>query len=327
MPHEEKNTAIQLSLKTLESIYPKFVECFDFSIEDIAKAMTFSIRAFYPEYIKEERGHHNNFENSSNNIITQHYPKFEEFFFQHDKFVTLKFPSCETFEKVQNFLESYNFDPATENAMWVMFYIYSEQEIIEETSIDWNYENIDWNYYEYKTKIEPDFLKLYDFIKRHEKGQRNEPIRIICGNDNMKLDNHSNWFWIRLKEYLENHLEEESKEHTSEKIKNLKGKAGAKEDRDTNRIIYQLYLFLKDHPRFQGQKKISNSICEFILKALKVIPRHENFPPFTIPVTIEATRTRISDLLKGRNIRSKRNENLSLPNIRFSTDFIQKEYW
>lgn len=364
MSQKEKFIIARVPLKNLESIYPKFVECFDFSFEDLTNAMIFSITTSYPEYIEEKRVYSNP-ENRDNYIIEQRYPKLEDFFFQENKHIVLRFPSCEALEKVNNFIKKHEFDPVTETALWVMFYIYGECERIPVLTypFDWNYENIDWNYYNYKTKIEPDFLRLYHFIKRlerekekmkeeekrmllqqqkkqkdkntkeeaEEQQEQNETIRITFNKTSIKLDNHSNWFWIHLKEYLENHLEEEVKENITEKLKNLKGKAGAKEDRDTNRIIYQLYTFLKDHPKFKSGRGISNSICEFIMEALEVIPRPKPFPEFYIPVSTETMRTRIFDLTKengkGKSIRSKRNENLNSKNIKISTDFIQKSYW
>ena len=362
MPQEEEKTTRQVSLKNLEPIYRKFVECFDFNVADLVNAMTRSIDVFYPESIEEKRVYSNP-ENRDDYIIEQRYPKLEDFFFQENKHIALRFPSCEALEKVNNFIKKHEFDPVTATALWVMFYIYGECERTPELTypFDWNYENIDWNYYNYKTKIEPDFLRLYHFIKRlerekekmkkeeekrmllqqqkdkntkeeaEEQQEQNETIRITFNKTSIKLDNHSNWFWIHLKEYLENHLEKEAKKNITEKLKNLKGKAGAKEDRDTNRIIYQLYTFLKDHPKFKSGKRISNSICEFIMEALEVIPRPEPFPEFYIPVSTETMRTRIFDLTKedgkGKSIRSKRNENLNSRNIKISTDFIPKSYW
>ena len=49
MPQEEEKTTRQVSLKNLEPIYRKFVECFDFNVADLVNAMTRSIDVFYPE--------------------------------------------------------------------------------------------------------------------------------------------------------------------------------------------------------------------------------------------------------------------------------------
>lgn len=49
MPQEEEKTTRQVSLKNLEPIYRKFVECFDFNVADLVNAMTRSIDVFYPD--------------------------------------------------------------------------------------------------------------------------------------------------------------------------------------------------------------------------------------------------------------------------------------
>ena len=46
MPQEEEKTTRQVSLKNLEPIYRKFVECFDFNVADLVNAMTRSIDVF-----------------------------------------------------------------------------------------------------------------------------------------------------------------------------------------------------------------------------------------------------------------------------------------
>ena len=123
MPQEEEKTTRQVSLKNLEPIYRKFVECFDFNVADLVNAMTRSIDVFYPESIEEKRVYSNP-ENRDDYIIEQRYPKLEDFFFQENKHIALSFPSCEALEKVNNFLTKHEFDPVTETALWVMFYIY-----------------------------------------------------------------------------------------------------------------------------------------------------------------------------------------------------------
>ena len=100
MPQEEEKTTRQVSLKNLEPIYRKFVECFDFNVADLVNAMTRSIDVFYPESIEEKRVYSNP-ENRDDYIIEQRYPKLEDFFFQENKHITLSFPSCEALEKVR----------------------------------------------------------------------------------------------------------------------------------------------------------------------------------------------------------------------------------
>ncbi|MFR4037946.1 MAG: hypothetical protein ACLTZT_09240 [Butyricimonas faecalis] len=90
MPQEEEKTTRQVSLKNLEPIYRKFVECFDFNVADLVNAMTRSIDVFFTVSIEVKRVYSNPL-NRVDFIFEQRYPKLEDFFFQENKHITLSF--------------------------------------------------------------------------------------------------------------------------------------------------------------------------------------------------------------------------------------------
>lgn len=127
----------------------------------------------------------------------------------------------------------------------VMYRKYQNDELYTD-AIQWS-ENLPY----YLTKVRPDMLKLYTFIQKtvvHKKPPI-KPITLICGNEDVVLDNSCYWLSGLFLEYLQIYLGVDSLEEAEQELKEkYTAKKGRKADNPTfNLIMMGTSRLLKQH--------------------------------------------------------------------------------
>lgn len=116
----------------------------------------------------------------------------------------------------------------------VMYRKYQNEELYTD-AIQWS-ENLPY----YLTDVRPDMLKLYTFIQKAvvQKKPPINPVKLICGNEDIVLDNSCYWMSGLFLEYLQIYLGVDSLEEAEQELKEkYTAKKGRKADNPTFNLI------------------------------------------------------------------------------------------
>lgn len=151
----------------------------------------------------------------------------------------------------------------------VMYYKYQNNELYTD-AIQWS-ENLP----DYLTEVRPDMLKLYAFIQKAvvQKKPPIKPITLICGNEDVVLDNSCYWLSGLFLEYLQIYLGVGSLEEAEQELKEkYAAKKGRKTDNPTfNLIMVGTSRLLKQHSTL----KTKSEQLRFNLKYLELLGFYE----------------------------------------------------
>ena len=320
---EEKIGCFAFDGENLKEILPVLKKHFHVSIVHIQGLLQWCEDTFYDEEAKKARQDGNNTDALDCRV---------KFFIDENKKVYVPFQ--ESFcNKIQAFFsneENLIKEDNQETILCLMFYIYSGAFLEPDP-----YELFrDDNYMFFYSSVRPDMLKLYKFLhascprfkrwrddyKKHPTvkwtnfpSEASKEIIISYGKHQVKLENDDEWFLQHLTEYITKYLKENSIEEVNEELEGYKRPAGAKLEKDFNRIVLQLYHFLQDEtPYHSPGGKITDKICVFITRFLEIlgyltivppeeefdVPRDEAKKKKTLRNWIGYTRSRITDNLK-----------------------------
>lgn len=127
----------------------------------------------------------------------------------------------------------------------VMYNKYQKNELYTD-AIQWS-ENLPY----YLTDVRPDMLKLYTFIQKAvvQKKPPIKPVKLICGNEDIVLDNSYYWLSGLFLEYLQIYLGVDSLEEAEQELKEkYAAKKGRKADNPTfNLIMVGISRLLKQY--------------------------------------------------------------------------------
>lgn len=133
--------------------------------------------------------------------------------------------------------EDYKQEDTTYNVLAivsVMYRKYQNEELYTD-AIQWS-ENLPY----YLTDVRPDMLKLYTFIQKAvvQKKPPINPVKLICGNEDIVLDNSCYWLSGLFLEYLQIYLGVDSLEEAEQELKEKYiAKKGRKADNPTFNLI------------------------------------------------------------------------------------------
>lgn len=127
----------------------------------------------------------------------------------------------------------------------VMYHKYQKGELYTD-AIQWS-DNLPY----YLTDVRPEMLKLYQFIQKAvvQKKPPVKPIKLICGNEDVILDNSCYWLSGLFLEYLQIYLGVDSLEEAEQELQEkYTAKKGRKADNPTfNLIMVGASRLLKQH--------------------------------------------------------------------------------
>lgn len=144
----------------------------------------------------------------------------------------------------------------------VMYRKYQNEELYTD-AIQWS-ENLPY----YLTDVRPDMLKLYQFIQKAvvQKKPPIKPITLICGNEDIVLDNSCYWLSGLFLEYLQIYLGVDSLEEAEQELKEkYAAKKGRKADSPTfNLIMVGTSRLLKQHSTLKTKSEQLRLILDYL---------------------------------------------------------------
>lgn len=161
--------------------------------------------------------------------------------------------------------EEYKQDDTIYNALAivsVMYRKYQNDELYTD-AIQWS-ENLPY----YLTKVRPDMLKLYTFIQKAvvQKKPPIKPITLVCGNEDVVLDNSCYWLSRLFLEYLQIYLGIDNLEEAEQELKEkYTAKKGRKADNPTfNLIMVGTSRLLKQHSTLKTKSEQLRLILDYL---------------------------------------------------------------
>lgn len=144
----------------------------------------------------------------------------------------------------------------------VMYCKYQNNELYTD-AIQWS-ENLP----DYLTDVRPDMLKLYTFIQKAvvQKKPPIKPIKLICGNEDIVLDNSYYWLSGLFLEYLQIYLGVDTLEEAEQELKEkYAAKKGRKADNATfNLIMVGTSRLLKQHSTLKAKSEQLRLILDYL---------------------------------------------------------------
>lgn len=144
----------------------------------------------------------------------------------------------------------------------VMYRKYQNDELYTD-AIQWS-ENLPY----YLTKVRPDMLKLYTFIQKAvvQKKPPINPVKLICGNEDIVLDNSCYWMSGLFLEYLQIYLGVDSLEEAEQELKEkYTAKKGRKADNPTfNLIMVGTSRLLKQYSTLKTKSEQLRLILDYL---------------------------------------------------------------
>lgn len=144
----------------------------------------------------------------------------------------------------------------------VMYRKYQNEELYTD-AIQWS-ENLPY----YLTDVRPEMLKLYQFIQKAvvQKKPPIKPITLICGNEDIVLDNSCYWLSGLFLEYLQIYLGVDSLEEAEQELKEkYSAKKGRKADSPTfNLIMVGTSRLLKQHSTLKTKSEQLRLILDYL---------------------------------------------------------------
>lgn len=144
----------------------------------------------------------------------------------------------------------------------VMYCKYQNNELYTD-AIQWS-ENLP----DYLTDVRPDMLKLYTFIQKTvvQKKSPIKPVKLICGNEDIVLDNSYYWLSGLFLEYLQIYLGVDSLEEAEQELKEkYTAKKGRKADNPTfNLIMVGTSRLLKQHSTLKAKSEQLRLILDYL---------------------------------------------------------------
>ena len=144
----------------------------------------------------------------------------------------------------------------------VMYRKYQNEELYTD-AIQWS-ENLPY----YLTDVRPDMLKLYTFIQKAvvQKKPPINPVKLICGNEDILLDNSCYWLSGLFLEYLQIYLGVDSLEEAEQELKEkYTAKKGRKADNPTfNLIMVGTSRLLKQHSTLKTKSEQLRLILDYL---------------------------------------------------------------
>ena len=144
----------------------------------------------------------------------------------------------------------------------VMYRKYQNNELYTD-AIQWS-ENLP----DYLTDVRPDMLKLYTFIQKAvvQKKPPIKPVKLICGNEDIVLDNSYYWLSGLFLEYLQIYLGVDTLEEAEQELKEkYTAKKGRKADSATfNLIMVGTARLLKQHSTLKAKSEQLRLILDYL---------------------------------------------------------------
>lgn len=144
----------------------------------------------------------------------------------------------------------------------VMYRKYQNDELYTD-AIQWS-ENLPY----YLTDVRPDMLKLYTFIQKAvvQKKPPINPVKLICGNEDIVLDNSCYWLSGLFLEYLQIYLGVDSLEEAEQELKEkYTAKKGRKADNPTfNLIMVGTSRLLKQYSTLKTKSEQLRLILDYL---------------------------------------------------------------
>ncbi|RHL88485.1 hypothetical protein DWZ95_18765 [Bacteroides intestinalis] len=144
----------------------------------------------------------------------------------------------------------------------VMYCKYQNNELYTD-AIQWS-ENLP----DYLTDVRPDMLKLYTFIQKAvvQKKPPIKPVKLICGNEDIVLDNSCYWMSGLFLEYLQIYLGVDTLEEAEQELKEkYTAKKGRKADNPTfNLIMIGTSRLLKQHSTLETKSEQLRLILDYL---------------------------------------------------------------
>ena len=144
----------------------------------------------------------------------------------------------------------------------VMYRKYQNEELYTD-AIQWS-ENLP----DYLTDVRPDMLKLYTFIQKAvvQKKPPINPVKLICGNEDIVLDNSCYWMSGLFLEYLQIYLGVDSLEEAEQELKEkYTAKKGRKADNPTfNLIMVGTSRLLKQYSTLKTKSEQLRLILDYL---------------------------------------------------------------
>lgn len=144
----------------------------------------------------------------------------------------------------------------------VMYRKYQNEELYTD-AIQWS-ENLPY----YLTDVRPDMLKLYTFIQKAvvQKKPPINPVKLICGNEDIVLDNSCYWMSGLFLEYLQIYLGVDSLEEAEQELKEkYTAKKGRKADNPTfNLIMVGTSRLLKQYSTLKTKSEQLRLILDYL---------------------------------------------------------------
>lgn len=181
---------------------------------------------------------------------------------EHD----IELPIDDSFDKKLRELvfEKYKQDDTIYNVLAivsVMYRKYDKKELYTD-AIQWSV-----NLPDYLTEVRPDMLKLYTFIQKAvvQKKLPVKPITLICGNEDVVLDNPY-WLSDLFLEYLQIYLGVDTLEEAEQELKEkYTAKKGRKADNPTfNLIMVGTSRLLKQHSTLKTKSEQLRLILDYL---------------------------------------------------------------
>lgn len=161
--------------------------------------------------------------------------------------------------------EDYKQEDTTYNVLAivsVMYRKYQNEELYTD-AIQWS-ENLPY----YLTDVRPDMLKLYTFIQKAvvQKKPPINPVKLICGNEDIVLDNSCYWLSGLFLEYLQIYLGVDSLEEAEQELKEkYTAKKGRKADNPTfNLIMVGTSRLLKQYSTLKTKSEQLRLILDYL---------------------------------------------------------------
>ncbi|MCE8951550.1 hypothetical protein [Bacteroides thetaiotaomicron] len=144
----------------------------------------------------------------------------------------------------------------------VMYRKYQNDELYTD-AIQWS-ENLPY----YLTDVRPDMLKLYTFIQKAviQKKPPINPVKLMCGNEDIVLDNSCYWLSGLFLEYLQIYLGVDSLEEAEQELKEkYTAKKGRKADNPTfNLIMVGTSRLLKQYSTLKTKSEQLRLILDYL---------------------------------------------------------------
>lgn len=123
---------------------------------------------------------------------------------------------------------------------------------------------------DYSEYIRPDMLKLFNFVNDWKKIPQNEKVIIKSGAKTLELNNHRNWIFTAINNYLEEHLRVSTVEQAKEELQtDYSKKTGRKiVNRYQSAVIYGISAI---YQQFTNNASVSNQLCRYIRDYLKYL--------------------------------------------------------